>query len=129
MPYYANMHIKSHTAFRSIADIRADLIKKLRSAAFTQEEIAKKTGVNQGQVSRILNGKAKRVSGNVALLCKYANVPIKKKFDLSKDQNLMDALEVAVAGNAERAEALAGVIKAVGRALDAKAIPQNREQA
>ncbi|WP_175425517.1 helix-turn-helix domain-containing protein [Trinickia violacea] len=39
---------------------------------FTQFEVARSTGVDQSQISRILNGQAKRSSANVSALCRFA---------------------------------------------------------
>lgn len=52
------------------------LLTSLRAAIadrrVTQQEIARATGVDQSQVSRILGGHSKRSSANVAALCRFA---------------------------------------------------------
>lgn len=53
-----------------------ELLAWLRAAVadrrFTQFEIARATGVDQSQISRILKGQAKRASANVSALCRFA---------------------------------------------------------
>ena len=56
----------------------------------TQSEIARATGVDQSQVSRILAGHAKRPSKNVLRLCKYAEA--RMRVPISN----VDALDPAV---------------------------------
>jgi transcriptional regulator with XRE-family HTH domain len=48
------------------------LRRKISLGEKTQIELAKATGVDQSQVSRILGGQARRASRNVLKLCKYA---------------------------------------------------------
>ncbi len=47
------------------------LLQRLKSTV-KQQKIAEETGVNQGQVSRLLRGKFKKPQGNALALCKYA---------------------------------------------------------
>lgn len=45
----------------------------IQSGVIRQVTVSKATGVNQGQISRILSGKITRVSPNVEKLCNYAD--------------------------------------------------------
>lgn len=90
-------------------------LKKLRllvtSKATSQTEISIATGVNQSQISRILSGQIRRVSGNVMTLCKFAN-----EFDASRGPDpmestvLMSALRLVWDGSPAHAEAIASVL-------------------
>jgi transcriptional regulator with XRE-family HTH domain len=84
----------------------------------SQKLIAKGSGVNQSQVSRILSGKFKNAeSKNVIKLCKYANISLKKIHDAppdpSKNTVLMAAIGQIWDGSDNHAEAIAGVLIAL----------------
>lgn len=118
------MQIKSHLAFRPTQEICRDLATFIAATGVTQQEIQRETGVNQAQISRILNGEAKRVSKNVKKICKYANINflVSLDFQAIENRDFMQVIENAVAGNPQRANAIANVVKAVARALDAQPI-------
>ena len=48
------------------------IAQRVSSRALTQSQVAKATGVDQSQVSRILAGRSRRASKNVLKLCEYA---------------------------------------------------------
>ena len=48
------------------------LAREVAQRRLTQIGLSKDTGVDQSQISRILAGRAKRLSGNVRKLCEYA---------------------------------------------------------
>jgi len=59
--------------------LESNQIKQLRALAIrieqreiTQQDLARATGVDQSQISRILAGNVRRASSNVLKLCKYA---------------------------------------------------------
>jgi len=118
------MQIKSNMAFRPIQEICADLAAAIAAAGVTQKEIQRLTGVNQAQISRILSGEVRRVSKNVIQICKYANIDflISLDFQLIENRAFMQVIENAVAGDPQRAYAIANVVKAVARALDAQSV-------
>jgi transcriptional regulator with XRE-family HTH domain len=96
------------------SDIQAAL-DKLRllvtSRQVSQTDVSLATGVDQSQISRILAGQVRRVSGNVIELCKFAN-----NFDVSPDRDpsesavLMSALRSVWDGTPAHAEAIASVL-------------------
>lgn len=98
-------------------------VSKRLSAVFDgrgelQKSIAKEVGVNQSQVSRILNGKFKNAeSKNVIKICKYANISLKKDHEIppdpSKNTVLMAAIGQIWDGSDKHAEAIAEVLRAL----------------
>jgi transcriptional regulator with XRE-family HTH domain len=116
------MRIKQVNIYRNPAELCAALSAEFESNGIAQKRIERDTGIHQSQVSRILSGEIRRVSKNVLRLCKYANISphLSGDYTPTDDRALMEAIEIAVAGRPERARALAGVIKAVARALDAQ---------
>lgn len=113
------MHFKLNKIRRPIGDICKDLCSYIDSNSITQEEIEAFTGVNQGQISKILNGKAVTVSKNVIKLCKYANInyEISPTFGPSDNKELLAAIESVIAGNPKRAKAIIGVVKAISHII------------
>ncbi|MGZ3857875.1 MAG: helix-turn-helix domain-containing protein [Bacteriovorax sp.] len=82
-----------------------------------QDSIAINTGIDQSQISRILNGKFKKAQGrNVEKICKYANISLKNLEmppDPSKNKVLMTAIEQIWDGSDKHAEAIAEVLRAL----------------
>lgn len=95
-------------------DIQSAL-EKLRllvvSRTTSQTEISLATGVDQSQISRILAGRIRRVSGNVIALCKFANnADASRGRDPSESAVLMSALRSVWDGTPAHAEAIASVL-------------------
>lgn len=113
------MQFKLNKIRRPIEDVRKELCSYFDSNSITQEDIEANTGVNQGQISKILNGQAVTVSKNVIKLCKYANInyEISSTFELSNNKELLAAIESAIAGNPKRAKAIIGVVKAISHII------------
>ena len=72
--------------------------------------------MNQSQISRLLDGKCKRLSKGLERLCIYASVDIYSNtlYDPEKDAALMGALRVAVGNSASRARQIERVMRALG---------------
>ena len=81
----------------------------------SQLEIAAATGIDQSQVSRILNGEFRRSSKNVQKLCLYANslLGISEKPSPATNQVLMLAIGDVWDGTDKHAMALATVIRSL----------------
>lgn len=99
----------------SLTKDQLDALDKLRAAVasrdVTQQQIAKATGVDQSQVSRILAGQTKRASANVIRLCKFAyEIELPGGHDPSQSQSLMNALRLVWDGSSAHAEAIAQVL-------------------
>lgn len=107
-------------ACRPLAIVCAEIALRVAEWGLTQKEIERDTGVDQGQVSRILKGQVLRLSPNVLKLCEYAKIDpyLHIKYDPTDDFVFMEVIESAVAGSSQRAQTIARVVKAVGRALD-----------
>ena len=54
--------------------LHAQLETAFRNSGLTQSQLALFTGVNQSQISRILAGSWRRISGNVMQVCKYYGI-------------------------------------------------------
>lgn len=86
-----------------------DLVRELRAFCATnkvaQTILAKACHLNQSQVSRLLDGKSKKVSKSLIKLCIYASIPLHDAddYDPTKDVQLMGALRTVIANNATRA--------------------------
>jgi transcriptional regulator with XRE-family HTH domain len=92
---------------RSLDQLRTLVSSRLTS----QTEIAMATGIDQSQISRILAGQVKRVSRNVAELCKFANqFYASGQNDPSRSAVLMGALRAIWDGSPAHAEAIASVL-------------------
>lgn len=113
------MQIKKENIHRPVLDISKDLRLHFEHKQETQRSIESNTHVNQGQISKILDGKIKYVSKNVLKLCKYAKISpyISSKYDIEKDKKLMEELKRAIAGSQGRAQIIIGVAKVVARAM------------
>lgn len=80
---------------------------------FTQFEVARATGVDQSQISRILKGHAKRSSANVSVLCRFAAEASRQTAGtlempaVAKAQALLDEL---MNGSAEEQQSIAELL-------------------
>lgn len=79
---------------------------------WTQNHIAKVTGVHQSQVSRICSGKFKRLSANVNRVCKYANITVKVSVKKRLPETVRQALQDLLDGTADKERAVLAVLKA-----------------
>jgi transcriptional regulator with XRE-family HTH domain len=97
---------------RQISDL-AGLVEKRR---FTQKELALHTGIDQGQISRILAGKAARFSKNVAALCAFLD---RNQPPRIRDPQGLQRIEAAARelwdGTPDHAAAIVGALRAIGR--------------
>lgn len=95
--------------------IRADLRLFFANSNLTQKQIEQYCKVSQGQVSRILSGENKRVSGAVLKICKYANINpfLTADYELTNDIDLIDAIRLAVGKDPAKARTITRVIQAL----------------
>ena len=110
------MQIKSNT--KTPEKLSLELRTHFTKNKLKQVDIERNTGVNQAQISRILNGKFRNVdSKNVKLLCKYANLITKNESQLTKKANqsvlLMDAINSVWDGSECQEKLLAKLIKSM----------------
>lgn len=80
---------------------------------FTQLEVARATGVDQSQISRILKGHAKRSSENVSELCRFAAEASRHTSILVEMPAIARAqalLEELMNGSAEEQQAIAELL-------------------
>lgn len=98
------------------------IVNELRHAFQTgnisQESAAKACHLNQSQVSRLLDGKCKRISKGMQKLCIYASVNIQEEesYEPTTDVDLMRALRMAIGNSAARARQIERVVRALGDA-------------
>jgi transcriptional regulator with XRE-family HTH domain len=96
------------------------LAQRVAARRLTQEEIAKATGVDQSQVSRILTGQAKRRSHNVERLCLYARrLASASSTAVSRRQQIEQAVDTLWDGSARHARAIADALQAIARVQQA----------
>ncbi|MBC3877401.1 helix-turn-helix transcriptional regulator [Undibacterium sp. FT79W] len=90
---------------RPISDIARDLRAFCEEQGITQEFLAKACNLNQSQVSRLLDGKSKRLTKGMHSLCIYASIPmhLDGNYDPASDARLMGALRAAVQSSVARA--------------------------
>ena len=81
--------------------------------------IAKKTGVDQSQVGRILALDFVHISPNVKKICKYAKISLNHKMEHSS-KNIEDALNEVLDGSEEVERMLVNLIRSVGPMLNHK---------
>jgi transcriptional regulator with XRE-family HTH domain len=68
----------------------SELARLVAQRRFTQKQLAEETGIDQGQISRILAGRAVRYSKNIATLCAFAQGKRLQKTRSSKDQQRIE---------------------------------------
>ena len=94
----------------------AQLARRVASGKLTQHEIAHATGVDQGQISRILAGRAKRRSRNVEKLCAYAQSLRLDATDVQPARRQMqEAIDELWDGSPEHARAIAEAMTSLAR--------------
>lgn len=86
----------------------------VRSRVLDLKTISVATGVHISQVSRILAGKAKRVSPNVDRICKFANTSGFAQSDSAGEELIRKAIADVWDGTATHAQALAQLLRAIG---------------
>jgi hypothetical protein len=74
--------------------------------------LAKATGTDQSQVSRICAGNFKRITANVRRVCEYANITVETRVASPLSRELGDAIRELVAGSKSRERALLKLIDA-----------------
>lgn len=103
---------------KQAAIIANHLRRKMTTAGWTQLELSKNSGVDQSQISRILNGEFVRITKNVKTVCKYAEVNL---VDITPLEPLPEAVTHALRnlldGSKEREQAVVGLLKAEARLL------------
>lgn len=106
---------KENSTPRPLADILCDLRQTFLSNHINQSSAAKACSLNQSQISRLLDGKCKRLSKGLERLCIYASVDIYKntRYDPANDASLMGALRIAVGNSASRARQIERVMRAL----------------
>lgn len=103
-----------HNCINSPQAIAAVLRAKFIELGMKQKAIAQACGLDQGQVSRILNGHFKEYKGHVENLCKYAEISIvPHTVDPSQNPALMQALRKVWDGSDKHAQAIAKVVLAL----------------
>lgn len=96
------------------------LAQRVVARRLTQEEIAKATGVDQSQVSRILTGQAQRRSRNVEKLCRYASGLVSPSSAVvSGREQIEQAVDKLWDGSARHARAIAAALYAMAHVQQA----------
>lgn len=94
-------------------------IARLKLAVESKEiglkTISNATGVHISQVSRILSGQSKRLSGNVEKICKFARQLSLPPQSIESEEILMAAVKDLWDGTEKHAIALASLLKAINQ--------------
>ena len=88
----------------------------LEENKITEQIVAKATNTDQSHVSRIRNGKFKRITEKVKRVCSYASIELnlnEEKNDPAKNIYLMEAISEVWDGTNEKAKALARIIRSL----------------
>jgi transcriptional regulator with XRE-family HTH domain len=86
-----------------------------------QSEFARKTGVSQYQINRILSGRTKGFVPDAKKLCNYAKIDIESGItEPSRDARLMAALDKVNDRSEETVELLTAMIELVGQFVVAR---------
>lgn len=94
------------------------LREKASSMRLSQAEIAKKTGMSQSQVSRILAGRFNRLSKKVMQICKFLEVQSSVSITTSHlSKRLSDAVLAAWDGTKAHEDALVRLLSALRGAM------------
>lgn len=92
-------------------------IKKLATLVaekkLSQPDIARETGVDQGQVSRILAGQSKRLSRNTLKLCQYAETLKPDSASATTARDLQETILGIWNGTSQHAQALKQLLQAI----------------
>ncbi|WP_344798053.1 helix-turn-helix transcriptional regulator [Litoribacillus peritrichatus] len=88
------------------------LKEKIKEAGLTQKEIAKELDLDQGRISRLINGNFARWGGDIKRLCNRFGVDLNliSQVDSSSNTTLINALNRNWDGTQEHALLIANVI-------------------
>ena len=89
------MQVCMKLAASSIEAIASKLRRRMEDLKLTTSLIAKQTGINQGQVSRIVRGKFRTLDGRAMQLCIFLKIDV-AEFDDMTDAKLRRDLEQAL---------------------------------
>lgn len=96
-------------------EIANQLKKYLEENKVTEQSVANATNIDQSYISRIKNGKFKRVTENVKKVCEYARIDLNfvKESSPAEKTILMNAIYEVWDGTEKQAKALAKVIRSL----------------
>lgn len=98
-----------------IVRICEELETYLRTNNLSQNRLAKASGVPQYQISRLLGGRTKTVTGYVLTICNYANIKTVSGITLPcNNARLQNALGRVWDGSESSADLVATIIEAIG---------------
>lgn len=99
---------------------RAAIIKSLNKAltdrGWTRRELARRAGVDPGQLTRIMKGDFERLGGGLKRVCQAAGVKLDTFYDPRTNRDLMTALNEVWDGTHQDAKVIGDFIRALGRA-------------
>lgn len=101
---------------------------KTRLKDESQTSVQAATGINQGQISRILRGEFTRISTNVVKLCKYAKIDLPEVPKSRLPPDLTLALNKLWSGSGSNAKALSRMLRAIQHYQATSAIGPDRSR-
>lgn len=109
---------RRHATDLRMGDIQAALRAAMERNGHSQPDVSKVTGVSQSNISRLLAGQRKRVTGSVRKLCQYAGLDAKgAASEPDAQRRLSQAVRQAIGDNPHAALALASVIDSLAPLL------------
>ena len=96
--------------------IATKLCEKMAAEGWTQSALSVATGIDQSQISRIRAGRFARLSKNVQVLCKYANIAIQERSaDPDIPHVIRDALNKLLDGTPATERAVVALLRAAAK--------------
>jgi len=101
---------------RIVQSLRKKIGRDRPSGQITQNELSKKTGVHQSQISRFLSGDFVRPTQSLKIICEELKIPWVKtgnKKSVKGNKTLMDSLQRAWDGSDRHADVIAKLLDSV----------------
>ncbi|HVZ17823.1 MAG TPA: hypothetical protein VG897_11940 [Terriglobales bacterium] len=98
-----------------VEHVRGLLREYLRTERGRQIRLERATGVKQYTISRFISGRTRKLSADIRLVCKYAEISTENGIEFHSDNaRLQAALSKVWDGKPETAEVIAMLIEAMG---------------
>jgi len=110
---YADMPNQKSAIDPAMLRLPLALQERMRALDHTQGDVSIATGVSQPQISKALNGRRKRLTTSMRILCRYAGLEVAHQEHPPALVELTQLLQTLVDGNPGAAECVKGVLKSL----------------